>query len=560
MHLIWGDTFLVKDRRAALKVTSAGYRAVTKRGGVFEPSGGIIGGHYRRPPNYSRLIPSEDTISSLSTTMRTLRNKLEKRMTELKLSGKNLQKFTGIMDDTTIQINRIESEENETWENIERVKSRIALVEENIVRIEKEIENDLNIIKALIDRKDNVTKQISINKDEINKIKNIEFDDIDLLEKEKYVIESTINDKTKILNDINNNIDVQQGFVDRILLLRINESEDNIINLEKDIESAKLEILSLDEEKKFLTDDIKNEEVLLKKLTKEVEATSKVLGRYQNRMRIIENAIDNINKKRSRRKGDLQDQNLELEKNRLIKNQIIREINELGYEEEVKVNISDVNWIKNEINKIKRELNSLGAVNQLAIDHYAIYTENYKKQSVRINELEKEKQSIIGFIETIEEEKQQHFMSAYNEICENFSTIFSDLTGGGDGRIELQKPEDPFNGGVDLYVQFPGKPLRLIQGGSGGERSIAAISYLLAIQDFLKAPFYLFDEIDAHLDDVNTGKLARVLKENSQSAQFLVVSLKDVMVEKADRIYGVYSQAGRSRVVALPMAPEEIQQ
>ena len=85
---------------------------------------------------------------------------------------------------------------------------------------------------------------------------------------------------------------------------------------------------------------------------------------------------------------------------------------------------------------------------------------------------------------------------------------------------------------------------------------MAAITYLLAIQRFLKAPFYLFDEIDAHLDDQNTARLAEVLKENSADSQFLMVSLKDVMVHNADRIYGVFAQGGRSRVLSLPMKVE----
>jgi chromosome segregation protein len=167
--------------------------------------------------------------------------------------------------------------------------------------------------------------------------------------------------------------------------------------------------------------------------------------------------------------------------------------------------------------------------------------------------MEEEKQSILRFIEEIEQEKLNHFMNAYNQICENFSSIFTKLTGGGDGQLELQRPEDPFMGGVDLYIQFPGKPMRLASGASGGERSVAAISYLLAIQRFLKAPFYLFDEIDAHLDDLNTNRLADVLKENSVDSQFLMVSLKDIMVHKADRIYGVFAQNGKSRVLVLPM-------
>ena len=85
---------------------------------------------------------------------------------------------------------------------------------------------------------------------------------------------------------------------------------------------------------------------------------------------------------------------------------------------------------------------------------------------------------------------------------------------------------------------------------------MAAIAYLLAIQRFLKAPFYLFDEIDAHLDDFNTARLADVLKENALESQFLMVSLKDVMIHNADKIYGVFAQGGRSKVLSLPMKVE----
>ncbi|MBS7619446.1 chromosome segregation protein SMC, partial [Candidatus Bathyarchaeota archaeon] len=160
------------------------------------------------------------------------------------------------------------------------------------------------------------------------------------------------------------------------------------------------------------------------------------------------------------------------------------------------------------LSSIKAEKSSLGAINQLAESQYAEIVGNFKQMSVRLNELEEEKNSILKFIEEVEKEKQEHFMKAFNEVCENFSTIFAKLTGGGEGRLELQKPENPFSGGVDLYVQFPGKPMRLVAGASGGERSVAAIAYLLSIQKFLKAPFYLFDEIDAHLDDLNVLKLA----------------------------------------------------
>jgi len=247
---------------------------------------------------------------------------------------------------------------------------------------------------------------------------------------------------------------------------------------------------------------------------------------------------------------------VEEEKYRLQVEQRFEELVRLGFEDTVPIEEVELGRVERTLQRIRLEKTSLGAINQLAIQHYEEVVVNYKNLSLRINELEEEKLSILRFIDEVEMEKTEHFMKAFNQVCENFSAVFSKLTGGGDGRLELQKPEDPFSAGVDLYVQFPGKPMRLVSGASGGERSCAAISYLLAIQQFLKAPFYLFDEIDAHLDDVNTARLADVLKENALESQFLMVSLKDVMVHNADKIYGVFAQGGRSRVLSLPMKVE----
>jgi chromosome segregation protein len=292
---------------------------------------------------------------------------------------------------------------------------------------------------------------------------------------------------------------------------------------------------------------------VLGEVTSEVEATSKVYEQHQRILRQLDAQAELLAKRRAeaeRRAGQV---TLDREKVRLQAEQRLEELARMGFSDKVDVLGLDAEQVERRLAQIRQEKRSLGAINQLAVDHYATVMEDYKQRSTRINGLESEKGSILRFIEEVEREKQEHFMTAYNQIGENFSLIFSKLTGGGDGRLELQKPEDPFSGGVDLYIQFPGKPMRLASGASGGERSVAAIAYLLAVQRFLKAPFYLFDEIDAHLDDLNTSRLSEVLKENAVDSQFMMISLKDVMVHNADRIYGVFAQNGRSRVLALPM-------
>jgi len=285
----------------------------------------------------------------------------------------------------------------------------------------------------------------------------------------------------------------------------------------------------------------------------EVEATGKVLDQYQKMLQTVNLKMEDLEKRcetEDKKKNQL---SLEIERLKFQIEQRLYDLTANSYGNNVDFTGIEFERVDEYLQIVNQEKKSLGAVNQLALDNYNEYMNNYKNQSTRINELEEEKASILTFIEKVEKEKTQHFMAAFNEICENFSHLFSRVTGGGDGRLELQKPEDPFSGGVDLYLQFPGKPMRLGSAASGGERSVGAIAYLLAIQKFLKAPFYLFDEIDAHLDDHNTSRLAEVLKDNSIEAQFLTVSLKDVMVYKADRIYGVFAQGGQSRVLALPM-------
>ncbi|MFQ6053640.1 MAG: hypothetical protein ACE5OO_05370, partial [Candidatus Bathyarchaeia archaeon] len=291
-------------------------------------------------------------------------------------------------------------------------------------------------------------------------------------------------------------------------------------------------------------------------VTSEVEDTSRVMQQHQKALRRIDRQVEQIERRRERHVRRTMELGLEMEKLRLQCEQRFEELARLGFEDKLNLENIDLEEVDRTLRLIRAERMSLGKINQLAMEHYVKVVGEYKQYSVRINKLEKEKGSILEFIDEIEKEKQTRFMEAFNQICENFSSIFAKLTGGGDGRLELQKPEDPFSAGVDLYVQFPGKPMRLASGASGGERSVAAITYLLAIQQFLKAPFYLFDEIDAHLDDLNVARLADVLRENALESQFLIVTLKDAMVHNADRIYGVFNQNGRSRVIALPMKLE----
>ena len=554
--LIWGDTFVAKNESSALDLARRGYRSVTLAGDLFEPAGGVLGGHWRRPPDFTKLIPRDESITELSKTIKALRSRLSSKMSDLKKSGGSLREFTGYMDHFNKNIDGIDQQIKETRETIQRLEKNIVTIDGNSAKIAEEKEREMGLVATLQERKERTLQEIERAKAEIVQLKAVSLSDVVGLERVYDTILREITELRDVRAQLRTDISVQTNLIDRYLEIKTSDSEKLVEGWRRELEAFEQSSMEtstrLDEENA----EIQELQKILGSIISEVEATSRILGQHRREVSKLDRQMERLNQRRINVERRTMTLNVEAEKFRLQAEQRFAELARLGYGDTISLEGVDLAKVERTIQRIRYEKRSLGMINQLAIQAYEEDAYNYKMLSVRINELEKEKGSILHFIEEIEREKTEHFMSAYNEVCENFSTLFEKLTGGGDGRLELQRPESPFSGGVDLYLQFPGKPMRLAGGASGGERSVAAIAYLLAIQKFLKAPFYLFDEIDAHLDDLNTARLAEVLKETASEAQFLMVSLKDVMVHNADKIYGVFAQQGRSRVVALPMKVE----
>jgi chromosome segregation protein len=231
----------------------------------------------------------------------------------------------------------------------------------------------------------------------------------------------------------------------------------------------------------------------------------------------------------------------------------VKELQDLGYKEALQSTQEDVKEAQSALDIIKRELDDIGAVNQLALDSYEEQKNIYKQLSTRINELSEEKLSILTFMNELDRKKYDTFMTAFTNVNKNFQDIFTKISNGGSGRLLLENSEDPFKGGVDVYLRFPGKAELPISSASGGEKSVATVCFVIALQSIHPMPFYMFDEIDAHLDVLNTQRLADLLKERARGSQFIVISLRDITISRADRIYGIYIQNGVSHAVTLPM-------
>jgi chromosome segregation protein len=320
-------------------------------------------------------------------------------------------------------------------------------------------------------------------------------------------------------------VNQQQGRVEKEVEEALKERESlkqELGELEKSrIELSKSVFSAREESKKFTAqiDDIDKE---LKKLDTEYEQVDRLVNQLQL---------------------NVQTSQLRLEQHRT-------QLKLLGYDQPLVVAPKQVEEAETSIRMMQFELERIGAVNQLALSHYADQISRYKELSMRMNELEKEKQAILQFMDEIERKKRRVFTEAFDKINQNLRKYFSKVTGGGDAGLTLENPEDPFQGGIDMIVTFPNKPSIVVGGASGGERSVAAVAFIFALREFTPASFYILDEVDAHLDALHVSKLADLLLEESDKTQFIVITLKPEMVNKAQKVYGVYMRDGNSNVVS----------
>ena len=223
---------------------------------------------------------------------------------------------------------------------------------------------------------------------------------------------------------------------------------------------------------------------------------------------------------------------------------------------------ASVEQLKSQVEKLERRMRALEPVNMKALEEYNQADERQKELQSNIDTLLSESEEITQKISGFDELKKRTFMEAFDAINTNFQDIFAELSHG-HGRLELEHPDTPFAGGLIIRAQPRDKKMQRIEALSGGEKSLTALSFVFAFQRYAPAPFYAFDEVDMMLDGFNAERLARMVKRQSSSAQFVVVSLRRPMIENADHAIGVSLRPdGYSRVVGIReiQIPEEEEQ
>ena len=212
------------------------------------------------------------------------------------------------------------------------------------------------------------------------------------------------------------------------------------------------------------------------------------------------------------------------------------------------------------VNRLKREINALGAINHNALEEYEALNEQYQEMTAQRDDVQKGIDDTTAALEELKGEMQKQFDEGFNQINENFKKLFKELFGGGRAELQMDYSEcdDPLSAGVEIVACPPGKKLTKISLLSGGERALTAIAILFAILMLRPMPFCVLDEIEAALDEANVDKFAQFLKKFAKETQFIVITHRKPTMEKADCLFGVtMEEKGVSKIVSVKLSEVE---
>ena len=187
----------------------------------------------------------------------------------------------------------------------------------------------------------------------------------------------------------------------------------------------------------------------------------------------------------------------------------------------------------------EKQLALLGRVNPLALEEYSAMEERQRFLTEQLDDLRRTRDDLLDIVKEVDARVEQVFTEAYLEIEKEFEGVFSRLFPGGEGRLVLTDPSNMLTTGVDVEARPPGKKIKRLSLLSGGERSLTAVAFLVALFKARPSPFYVLDEVEAALDDVNLGRLIDIIEELRSTSQLIVITHQKRTMEIADALYGV---------------------
>jgi len=541
---LFGNIVLTEARESAYNVSQLGYKAVTLNGEFFEAKGGtVIIDINSKISKLTKLISMSSEIDVLVQSNSTIKKYMLKQKYHLKKIDASIQS----------NVDRLSLSENQ-----------LTSTNENYIHLKSKINSTTILKEQLSKRITELTSRNTIIESEFSSNES----HVESLDERIVIVDKNYasGEQSRIANELSK-INIKKSDIEKLYTAIMNEyrdKESQLTTMQTQDNREKSQTNRLHDEEHTLKLEYTELETTIQELEKQKEPKNKILIQLREKEQeliatsgaSIENVkiFDDKLKILSEQDRDLTKQISTLERQSDSLNRDLHDF--ISKETKLQLLISSFGFNKNMetfdvdtlVQGLSSELSSLNALNAKAPQTYLEVSYGYRSMSTRKNSLEEERNSIVKFIEDIEKDKRQTFLDSFDQIDKEIRLIFNKMTGG-EAWLELQNEDDVFNSGISYLIQFPNKPKRESTSISGGEKTLAAIVFVLALQKLKPSPFYLFDEVDAHLDAPNAQKLATILEERSKESQFIMVSLKDSVIQKAKLIYGVFPKNGVSHVV-----------
>ena len=544
---IFGDTIVVDDIDTARKVGIGKVRMVTLDGDMAETSGVMHGG-YRKKQGRATFQQKE--------VVRDIREN-EEIVRKAKKEIEELEK---------------QREDNETL--IDKLRKERAELEGEIIKLEKSMHLEGSDLDANLNVKEELGKKIKTTEEKLNEV----------LSRISELNKKIAGSKTE-----------KQDFRDKItelrnpaLLAQLNafeekktEFKEEILGLDNQIKAADTKINEIIlPEKTKINEIIKQQAKESEKFRQETERLSEAISReekaledkeknsqkfyaaYRGLFAKRDSIGDEIQKIENKIEGLREhSKNEEIKMNKLSLENARISAEHAGFKHEfeqyegVKINREkSEEELRKEIQKFERMVDNIGSVNMRALEVYEDIEKEYGGLLEKKDKLVKEKDEVISMMEEIEGKKKGLFMKTFDAVNSDFRMIFSELTKKGEASLVLENPDNPFEGGLDIKVRITGSKFLDIRSLSGGEKTLTALAFIFAIQEYEPHSFYVLDEVDAALDKHNSEKLAVLIREYCDKAQYLMISHNDGIISEADNLYGVsMDEHGVSKIISLKL-------
>lgn len=547
-----GETLIVEDRSVAHKLIGK-YRMVTLSGELFEKSGSITGGSMKKTRlRFSQNSDSE--IDSYKTKLKEMETKYANLISKRDNLEAKLDDVRGRHSSSTTEYNTLkreisadETSFNNTQGEIEDKQTFIKQTEPEIIKLEKALDK-------MEEEHVEISGKITDLQTEISEVEKL-INDTDLKElKEKTSgVEAEIKRYEKNKADAENEI---KGLNELIAFINT-----TIKSYEENIENALNKNISLEADKKKFDSEIKELNVQLEELEVEIKEITDKLGELFAQRDSINKDLVDIETKKNLKQADIEKIGEQIESFKARRRELEPQLEETkNVLEEAGIDVKEltpvemsVDEITARIQRLQKRMDDLGAVNMRALEEFDKVSLRQKDMQSQIETLTTERVQILDRMKGFEDLKKETFLKTYNSINQNFKNVFHELSEG-EGTLILENEEKPFEGGLDIEAQPRDKKKQRLMGMSGGEKALTALSFVFAIQRYMPAPFYAFDEVDASLDGINVEKLANIVKEQAEKTQFIVVSHRKPMIVSANRTIGVtQKEKGISKITGIKL-------